>query len=87
MPPVGADEMGSHYSTVKRTLTSNRLLQEYLDWPHTWQVCKLERQVWDLALEPTHSEVAFGLTSCRVANAGPIRLLELTRGYEGIENG
>jgi hypothetical protein len=38
-------------------------------------------------LKAIRSEVVYGLTSFSAAAAGPTRLLELTRGYWGIENG
>jgi predicted transposase YbfD/YdcC len=76
-----------HGRIEKRTLTSSTLLKDYLDWPHAAQVFKLERQVWDVHLKPIRSEVVYGLTSLSAAVAGPTRLLELTRGYWGIENG
>jgi predicted transposase YbfD/YdcC len=76
-----------HGRIEKRTLTSSSLLKDYLDWPQVAQVFKLERQVWDLEMKPIRSEVVYGLTSLSAAQAGPARLLALTRAYWGIENG
>ena len=76
-----------HGRIEKRTLTTSSLLKDYLDWPHVAQVFKLERQVWDLQMQPLRLEVVYGLTSLSAAQAGPVRLLELTRAYWGIENG
>jgi hypothetical protein len=76
-----------HDRIEKRTLTSSTLLKDYLKWPHAAQVFKLERQVWNLQMKPIRSEVVYGLTSLSAARADPARLLELTRGYWGIENG
>jgi predicted transposase YbfD/YdcC len=76
-----------HGRIEKRTLTTSSLLKDYLDWPHVAQVFQLERQVWDLHMHPLRSEVVYGLTSLSAAQAGPARLLELTRAYWGIENG
>lgn len=76
-----------HGRIEKRTLTTSSLLKDYLDWPHVAQVFRLERQVWDLQQKPLRSEVVYGLTSLSAAQAGPARLLELTRAYWGIENG
>jgi predicted transposase YbfD/YdcC len=70
-----------------RTLTTSSLLHGYLDWPAVAQVFKLEREVRTLANRPLRSEVVYGLTSLTRAEAGPRRLLELTRAYWGIENG
>jgi predicted transposase YbfD/YdcC len=70
-----------------RTLTASSLLQRYADWPALAQVFKLEREVRTLANQPLRSEVVYGLTSLTRAAADPARMLELTRGYWGIENG
>jgi predicted transposase YbfD/YdcC len=70
-----------------RTLTASSLLHGYLDWPGVRQVFKLERDVRTLANRPLRSEVVYGLTSLSRTQAGPARLLELTRAYWGIENG
>jgi predicted transposase YbfD/YdcC len=77
----------AHGRIEKRTLTSSTLLKDYLDWPHAAQVFQLERQVWDLDKKPLRAQVVYGLTSLSAAHADPARLLELTRGYWGIENG
>ena len=90
VPTVVASDMQTdkgHGRIEKRTLTSSSLLKDYLDWPHAAQVFKLERQVWDLDMKPVRSEVVYGLTSLSATQADPARLLELTRGYWGIENG
>jgi predicted transposase YbfD/YdcC len=76
-----------HERIEKRTLTTSSLLKDYLDWPHVAQVFQLERKVWDLQMQPLRSQVVYGLTSLSAAQAGPARLLELTRAYWGIENG
>ncbi len=76
-----------HGRIEKRTLTTSRLLQGYLDWPGVQQVFKLERQVWDGQCKPLRSEVVYGLTSLSASQADAARLLALTRDYWGIENG
>jgi predicted transposase YbfD/YdcC len=76
-----------HERIERRTLPTSSLLKDYLDWPHVAQVFRLERQVWDLHMQPLRAEVVYGLTSLSAAEAGPARLLELTRAYWGIENG
>ena len=76
-----------HGRLETRTLTVSAMLETYLDWPGVRQVFKLERAVRTLANRPLRSEVVYGLTSLTRAEAGPRRLLELTRAYWGIENG
>lgn len=76
-----------HGRIEKRTLTTSRLLQGYSDWPGVAQVFRLERRVWDQRLQPLRTEVVYGLTSLRAAEADATRLLELTRAYWGIESG
>lgn len=76
-----------HGRIEKRTLTTSSLLHGYADWPALAQVFKLEREVWDLQLKPLRAEVVYGLTSLRAEEADAARLLELTRGYWGIESG
>jgi predicted transposase YbfD/YdcC len=76
-----------HGRIEKRTLTTSRLLQGYLDWPGVAQVFRLERRVWDQRFQPLRTEVVYGLTSLRASAADAARLLELTRAYWGIESG
>ncbi len=76
-----------HGRIEKRTLTTSRLLRDYVDWPGVEQVFKLERLVMDLHCKPLRYEVVYGLTSLSAQAASPLRLIELTRGYWGIENG
>jgi predicted transposase YbfD/YdcC len=76
-----------HGRIEKRTLTTSRLLQDYLDWPGVQQVFKLERVVFDLQLNPLRCESVYGLTSLTADEATPVQLLDWTRGYWGIENG
>lgn len=76
-----------HGRIEKRTLTTSSLLRGYLDWPGVEQVFKLERVVSDLHLNPLRAETVYGLTSLSAHEATPLRLIELTRSYWGIENG
>jgi predicted transposase YbfD/YdcC len=76
-----------HGRIEKRTLTTSSLLRRYLDWPGVQQVFKLERVVTDLQRKPLRAETVYGLTSLSAPEASPLRLLELTRSYWGIENG
>ena len=76
-----------HGRIEKRTLTTSRLLRGYLDWPGVEQVFKLERVVTDLQRKPLRAETVYGLTSLSAHEASPLRLIQLTRRYWGIENG
>ncbi len=76
-----------HGRIERRTLSTSRLLRGYLDWPGVEQVFKLERVVTDLHLNPLRTETVYGLTSLSAQEASPLQLIELTRGYWGIENG
>ena len=76
-----------HGRIETRTLTVSAMLEAYLDWPGVRQVFQLERDVRTLADQPWRSELVYGLTSLTRAEASPLRLLQLTRAYWGIENG
>jgi predicted transposase YbfD/YdcC len=75
-----------HGRLEKRTITVSSLLAGYSTWPQLAQVFKLESQRTD-ALGTSKTEVRYGVTSLPADLADPTRLLELTRGHWGIENG
>jgi predicted transposase YbfD/YdcC len=75
-----------HGRLEKRTITVSSMLADYSTWPHLAQVFKLESQRTD-ALGSTKTELRYGLTSLPADLADPKRLLQLTRGHWGIENG
>lgn len=75
-----------HGRLDKRSITVSSLLADYSDWPHLAQVFKLERQRTN-ALGITKTQIRYGVTSLPAHVADPSRLLELTRGHWGIENG
>jgi predicted transposase YbfD/YdcC len=76
-----------HGRLEQRTLTSSRLLNSYLDWPHLAQVFRLERHCTTLKDGTQHTEVVYGLTSLSRQKADAARLLALGRDHWGIENG
>lgn len=76
-----------HGRIEQRRLTASAELRGYLDWPYARQVFQLERHVERIADEKITHEVAYGVTSLVSSRAGADRLLELTRGHWGIENG
>lgn len=75
-----------HGRLDKRSIVVSSLLADYSDWPGLDQVFKLERQSTN-ALGKTETQVRYGMTSLPAYLADPKRLLELTRGHWGIENG
>jgi predicted transposase YbfD/YdcC len=74
-----------HGRIEKRTVMVSQLLNDYLDWPHLAQVFRVEREVWHP--QGKTRRVVYGLTSLSSQKASPKRLLQLVRGYWGIENG
>jgi predicted transposase YbfD/YdcC len=76
-----------HGRLERRTLTASAELKGYLDWPYAEQVYKLERHFTRIADGKITHEVAYGVTSLTAHEAGAGRLLALTRGHWGIENG
>jgi predicted transposase YbfD/YdcC len=60
-------------------------LNDYLDWPEVGQVFELERV--RVLKDKTEVEVVYGITSLKRQEADARRLLGLTRGHWGIENG
>ena len=67
-----------------RRLETSTALNEYSDWPHLAQVCRIAREVTRKG--ETTREVAYAVSSLWPHEAGPRRLLELNRGHWGIEN-
>jgi predicted transposase YbfD/YdcC len=76
-----------HGRIEQRTLTASAELKGYLDWPAAEQVYRLERTFTRTGDGKVTHEVVYGITSLTVAQADAARLLELTRGHWGIENG
>jgi predicted transposase YbfD/YdcC len=75
-----------HGRLDRRTITVSSLLAAYSTWPELAQVFKLESQRTN-GLGTLETEVRYGVTSLPAHVAEPHRLLELTRGHWGIENG
>jgi predicted transposase YbfD/YdcC len=69
-----------------RTITVSSMLADYSTWPELAQVFKLESQRTN-ALGATKTEVRYGVTSLPASLADPKRVLALSRGHWGIENG
>ncbi len=75
-----------HGRLDKRSIIVSSLLADYSEWPELAQVFKLERQSTN-ALGITKTQVRYGVSSLPAHLADPKRLLVLTRGHWGIENG
>jgi predicted transposase YbfD/YdcC len=75
-----------HGRLEKRTITVSSMLADYSTWPELAQVFKLESQRTN-ALGETQTEVRYGVTSLPAHLADPKRVLALTRGHWGVENG
>jgi predicted transposase YbfD/YdcC len=69
----------------RRRLWASAALQDYLPWPGVRQVCKVERTV--TCRSKVRQEVVYGVTSLSPERATARRLLGLSRGHWGIENG
>jgi len=77
----------AHGRREHRTLTASTELKGYLDWPYAEQVYRLEREFTRIADGKITHEVAYGISSLTAQEADAARLLHLTRGHWGIENG
>ena len=69
-----------------RTITTSRMLKDFLDWPYLEQVFKLDYRAVNLKTGQIQTQTHYGLTSLPPADANPDRLLALKRQYWGIEN-
>lgn len=74
-----------HGREEHRRLCASTELNDYLDWPHVAQVCTVERTWHDG--KGTHTAARYLVTSLPPTVANAARLLTLTRGHWGIENG
>ena len=74
-----------HGRRAYRRLTSTTLLNGFLDWPDVGQVFELERV--RVVGSQASVEVVHGITSLGRDRADAARLLGLSRGHWGIENG
>jgi hypothetical protein len=74
-----------HGRHERRALTTTTWLNGYLDWPRVGQAFRLVRE--RVVRGRTTTEVVYGITSLSRQKADAARLLELSRGHWGIENG
>jgi hypothetical protein len=75
-----------HGRLERRALFASTALNDYVDFPHVAQVCRIEREVIELNGGKQRRETVFAITSLTPAQADPLQLLALNRGHWGIEN-
>jgi predicted transposase YbfD/YdcC len=73
-----------HGRLETRTIMTSSEVVPHLEWPGAAQVARIERtrRIGD----KDSVEVVYAVTSLSAAEAGPERLLQLSRGHWGIEN-
>jgi len=69
-----------------RKIWTTSELNDYLDFPHVGQAFVIERQFINKKSGKSTGEIAYGITSRKVNDAGPERLLNINRGHWTIEN-
>jgi len=62
------------------------LLNDYVEFPHVRQVCRIQRFTWHLNGEFRSQETAYAVTSLSPELADAKRLLDINRGHWCIEN-
>ena len=77
----------AHGRLEQRTVTAIADETGYLDWPAVAQVLQIERRTQFLRTGKRRHEISYAITSLRPERASSKRLLALTRGHWGIENG
>jgi predicted transposase YbfD/YdcC len=87
-----ARQAGKDHGRIEcRTLTASAMLDDHLrtelQWPGVSQVFRLARYAREVSTGKVRQEVVYGLTSLTPQQAGPERLLEITRRHWLIENG
>jgi predicted transposase YbfD/YdcC len=76
-----------HGRLETRTITVSSQLKDFLDWPYLEQVFKLERRFVSFKTGEVQEQTEYGFTSLCRDEIAPLKLLEMTRSYWGIENG
>lgn len=69
-----------------RKIWTTTELNEYLNFPHVGQAFAIERQFINKKTGKCSCEVAYGVTSRKVDQANPERVLNVNRGHWTIEN-
>lgn len=86
-PPQEIQVEKGHGRIETRKVQTSTALNDYLDFPYVRQVFRIERWVTMVKSGKRRHEVAFGVTSCSLDQADPVRIGELARGQWEIENG
>jgi predicted transposase YbfD/YdcC len=85
--PLRAETLDKgHGRLERRTLRASTVLNDYVDFPHVAQVCRIEREVIELKSGKQRQETVFAITSLPPEQANPLKLLTLNRAHWGIEN-
>jgi len=85
-PPAYVEEEKGHGRIEKRKIQTTTILNDYVEFPHVEQVCRIERITCNLAGEQRFREVAYAVTSLSPEAADSKRLLCINRGHWCIEN-
>ena len=62
------------------------MLNDYIAWPYVQQVFKLERHFVHSLTGKVHQETQYGITSFKIDEANPEKMLALVRSEWSIEN-
>ncbi len=84
-PPETVIDKG-HGRIEKRTIRTTTALNDYINFPYLEQVARVERVRMDLEGNIMSQETVCLVTSLTEEEAGPLRLLELSREHWHIEN-
>jgi predicted transposase YbfD/YdcC len=84
---IGVKVNKQHGRIEQRTLLTSTQLNEYLEWPHTSQVFRIERVVHHAHSLGKTRQIEYGLTSLSPERANPDKLLALFQEYWKIESG
>ena len=85
--PLSAETLEKGHGRLEhRRLRASTALNDYVDFPHLAQVCRIEREVTELKSGRQRCETLFAITSLSPAQADPHTLLSLNRAHWSIEN-
>lgn len=85
-PPKHVTTNKGHGRIEVRKIQTSTALNDYVSFPYTAQVCRIERTVYNLNGELMRKETVYGITSLTEEKADAKRLLNLSRGHWSIEN-
>jgi len=76
----------NHGRSEDRAITVSGMLNDYIDWPYVQQVFKLDRHFVHSTTGKVHRETQYGITSLKIEEANPEKMLAFVRSEWGIEN-